>query len=157
MANRPEPKFSWNNCAQNSKKTFMCPNFYTNRVLSIPNVIFLQICWVFWSYVYYIAKNYLPLLQQNADWLKKIGLVGMLLKVVTGWLEKHGKPSQLAVCPLINAIFQDDYPACFCEERCLECMGISSFYCLSIHLIFSESLPMWVYLIQLFNIKRKEI
>ena len=33
MANRPVPKFSWNNCAQSSKKTFMCPNFHTNRIL----------------------------------------------------------------------------------------------------------------------------
>ena len=32
------------------------------------------------TYVYYIAKNYLPLLQQIADSLKKIGLVGTLLQ-----------------------------------------------------------------------------
>ena len=31
-----------------------------------------------WSYVYYIAKNYLPLLQQIADSLKKTGLMGTL-------------------------------------------------------------------------------
>ena len=32
-----------------------------------------------WSYVYYIAKNYFPLLQQIADSLKKKnGLVGTL-------------------------------------------------------------------------------
>ena len=46
---------------------------------SLPNVIFPQISRIFESYVYYIAKNYLPLLQQIADSLKKIGLVGTLL------------------------------------------------------------------------------
>ena len=35
-----------------------------------------------WSYVYYIAKNYLPLLQQIADSLKKTGLVGTLAHCV---------------------------------------------------------------------------
>ena len=33
MANRRVPKFSWNNCAQSYKKTFMCPKFRTNPVL----------------------------------------------------------------------------------------------------------------------------
>ena len=33
MANRQVPKFSLNNCAQSSKKTFMCPKFCTNSVL----------------------------------------------------------------------------------------------------------------------------
>ena len=33
MANRQVPKFSLNNCAQSSKKTFMCPKFCTNPVL----------------------------------------------------------------------------------------------------------------------------
>ena len=33
MANRRVPKFSLNNCAQSSKKTFMCPKFCTNPVL----------------------------------------------------------------------------------------------------------------------------
>ena len=33
MANRRVPKFSLNNCAQSSKRTFMCPKFCTNSVL----------------------------------------------------------------------------------------------------------------------------
>ena len=33
MANRRVPKFSWSNCAQSPKKTFMCPKFCTNPVL----------------------------------------------------------------------------------------------------------------------------
>ena len=33
--------------------------------------------------MYYIAKNFLPLLQQIADWLKEIGLVGTLCH--TSW------------------------------------------------------------------------
>ena len=33
MANRQVPKFFLNICAQGSKKTFMCPKFYTNPVL----------------------------------------------------------------------------------------------------------------------------
>ena len=32
MANRQEPEFSLNNCAQSSKKTFICPKFRTNPV-----------------------------------------------------------------------------------------------------------------------------
>ena len=34
MTNRRVPKFSLNNCAQSSKKTFMCPKFCTNPVLN---------------------------------------------------------------------------------------------------------------------------
>ena len=33
MTNRRVPKFSLTNCAQSSKKTFMCPKFCTNLVL----------------------------------------------------------------------------------------------------------------------------
>ena len=33
MAKRRVPKFTLNNCAQSSKKTFICPKFYTNPVL----------------------------------------------------------------------------------------------------------------------------
>ena len=33
MANRRVPEFSLSNCAQSSKKTFMCPKFCTNPVL----------------------------------------------------------------------------------------------------------------------------
>ena len=32
MANRQVPKFSSNNCAQSSKKAFMCPKFHTTPV-----------------------------------------------------------------------------------------------------------------------------
>ena len=48
----------------------------------MPNVIFPQISRLFYSFVYYITKNYLPLLQQIIDSLKKIGLVGTLLTVL---------------------------------------------------------------------------
>ena len=54
-------------------------NFVPMQYKSLPNVIFPQISRIFESYVYYIAKNYLPLLQQIADSLKKIGLVGTLV------------------------------------------------------------------------------
>ena len=49
MANQQVPKFSWNNCAQSSKKTFMCPNFCTNAVLKHTKChsLFPLICWVF--------------------------------------------------------------------------------------------------------------
>ena len=40
---------------------------------------FFTIFFDFWSYVYLFAKNYLPLIQQIADLLKKIGLVEILL------------------------------------------------------------------------------
>ena len=65
---------------QSSKKTFMCPKYRSNPVLKytkchIPTNLsnFLKLC-------LQIAKNYLPLLQQIADLLKKIGLVGTLAK-----------------------------------------------------------------------------
>ena len=84
MASRRVPKLSYDNCVQSSKNTFMCPKFHTNPVLKCryakPNVIFPQICRIFKRFVYYIARNYLPLLQQIADSLKKIGLVGTLDK-----------------------------------------------------------------------------
>ena len=80
MTNRRVPKFSLNNCAQSSKKMFMCPKFCTNPVLNYTKCHlstnlsnFLKLCLLL-----YIAKNYLPLLQQIADSLKKIGLVGTL-------------------------------------------------------------------------------
>ena len=73
MANRRVPKFSLNNCDQSSKKTFMCPEFCTNPVLKYTK------CQIFQSYIYYIAKNYLPLLQQIAGLLKKIGCLVLLI------------------------------------------------------------------------------
>ena len=51
------------------------------RYSSIPKVIFPQICRIFQSYVYHIVKRYLPLFQQIADSLKKIGLVGTLIVI----------------------------------------------------------------------------
>ena len=45
---------------------------------------FPKICQIFQSYVYYVAKNYLPLLQQIADSLKKISLVGTLVGCTLG-------------------------------------------------------------------------
>ena len=78
MANRQVPKFSLNNCAQSPKKTFMCPKFRTNPVLMYTKChistnlsSFLKLCLLY-------CQKYLPLLQQIADSLKKIGLVGTL-------------------------------------------------------------------------------
>ena len=78
MANRRVPKFSLNNCAQSPKKTFMCPKFHTNPVLKYTKYhistnlsSFLKLCLLY-------CQKYLPLLQQIADSLKKIGLVGTL-------------------------------------------------------------------------------
>ena len=79
MANRRVPKFSLNYCAQSPKKTFMCPKFRTNPVLmyakrhiSTNLSSFLKLCLLY-------CQKYLPLLQQIADSLKKIGLVGALV------------------------------------------------------------------------------
>ena len=79
MANRQVPKFSLNNCAQNPKKTFMCPKFrtnpvsmYTKRHISTNLLSFRKLCLLY-------CEKYLPLLQQIADLLKKIRLVGTLL------------------------------------------------------------------------------
>ena len=78
MANRQVPEFSVNNCVQSSKKTIMRPKFCTNPVLkytkchistNLSNFLKLRL-------LRYIAKTYLPMLQQTADSLKKIGLVG---------------------------------------------------------------------------------
>ena len=75
MANRRVPKFSLSICAQSPKKTFMCPKFrtnpvlmYTKRHISTNLSSFLKLC------LLYCQKD-LPLLQQIADSLKKIGLV----------------------------------------------------------------------------------
>ena len=79
MANQLVPKFSLNNCAQSSKKTFMCPKFCTNPELKYTKCHISPNCQIFQGYIYYTAKNYLFLPQQIADLLKKIGLVGTLL------------------------------------------------------------------------------
>ena len=51
------------------------------KLVGILNVIFRQICPLFQSYVYQFAENNLSLnlIQQIADLLTKIGLVGTLL------------------------------------------------------------------------------
>ena len=79
IANQRVPKFSLNNCAQSSKKTFMCSKFHTNPVFKYTKCHISTNLSNFESYVYYIAKNYLLLLLQIADSLKKIGLVATLL------------------------------------------------------------------------------
>ena len=78
MANQRVPKFSLYNCAQSSEKTFMCPKFHTNPVfkytkchISTNLLNFLKLCLLY-------CQKLLPLLQQIADSLKKIGLVGTL-------------------------------------------------------------------------------
>ena len=68
-------------------------NFVPIWYLSIPNVIFSQI---FYSYVYYIAKTYLPLFQHIANSLKKIGLVGTL----------PSKILMFSIAPKFNFCFQ---------------------------------------------------
>ena len=79
MANRRVPKFFFNNCAQSTGKTFMCPTFRTNAIFKYTKCYistnlssFLKLCLLY-------CQKYLPLLQQIADSLKKIGLVGTLL------------------------------------------------------------------------------
>ena len=62
------------------KRRLCALNFTPIQYLSILNAIFPQICRISLSYVYCIAKNYLPLLQQIANSLKKIGLVGTLVQ-----------------------------------------------------------------------------
>ena len=52
------PKFSWNNCAQSSRKMFMSPKFCINPVLKYNKCPISQISQIFWSYVYHIAKIY---------------------------------------------------------------------------------------------------
>ena len=86
MANQQVPIFSWNNCVQSSRKTFMCPDFHTHRVLKYTKC-HISTNWLSFlkSYVYHIAKNYLPLLQQIADWLKIISPVGTQVSDVNCW------------------------------------------------------------------------
>ena len=79
MANQRVPKFSLNKCAQSPQKTFMCPKFCTNPVLMYTKChistnlsSFLKLCLLY-------CQKYLPFLQQIADSLKKISLVGTLL------------------------------------------------------------------------------
>ena len=63
----------------------MCPKFHTNPVFNYTKCHistnlsnFLKL-----SLLRYIAENYLPLIQQIADLLKKIGLVGTLILTQT--------------------------------------------------------------------------
>ena len=58
--------------------------FVPIRYLSMPNLIFPQICQIFQSYGYHIAKNPLPLFQLIADLLKKTSLMGTLPSSIFG-------------------------------------------------------------------------
>ena len=53
-------------------------NFATVHFLNMRKVIYPQIFRLLQSCVYHIAKNFLPLIQQIADLLTKIGLLGTL-------------------------------------------------------------------------------
>ena len=60
----------------------MCPKFHTNLVFKYTKCHISTNLSKFLKLVDYVAKNYLPLLgllQQIADSLKKVGLVGILL------------------------------------------------------------------------------
>ena len=78
MADWRVPKFSLNNYAQSSKKTFMSPKFCTNPVLkhtkchSSTNLSnFLKLC------LLYCQKSF-ALAPTNRQFAEKIGLVGTL-------------------------------------------------------------------------------
>ena len=79
MTNRRVPKFSLNNCAQSSKKTFMCPKFRTNPILKYTkyhistNLLnFLKLCLLH-------CKKLFALAPTNRRLAEKIGLVGTLV------------------------------------------------------------------------------
>ena len=83
MPNRRVPKFSLNNYAQISKKTYMCPKFCSNPVLkytqshiSTKLSNFLKLCLLYCQKLFALAPTI-------ADSLKKIGLVGTLLLTIT--------------------------------------------------------------------------
>ena len=60
----------------------MCPKFHTNLVFKYTKCHISTNLSKFLKLVDYVAKNYLPLLgllQQIADSLKKVGLVGILI------------------------------------------------------------------------------
>ena len=88
MANRRVPKFSLNNCAQSPQKAFLCPKFCTNPVWKYTKCHISTIFSKSYVYYQYIAKKYLPLLQQIVDLLKKIGLVGTLTGDHSNFLAK---------------------------------------------------------------------
>ena len=55
-------------------KTRMCPKFCTNPILNHAKSLFHKYV-DFFGYVYYIVKNYMPVIEQIADSLTKIGLM----------------------------------------------------------------------------------
>ena len=69
----------------------MCPKFHTNPVFKYTKCHISTNCLIFYSYVYYIVKNYLSLLQQIADMLKKIGLVETLMSALSHFNKIFGK------------------------------------------------------------------
>ena len=78
MANRRVPKFFLNNCAQSSKKTFMCPKFCTNPVLKYTKCHistnlsnFLKLCLLYCQKLFALAPT-------NHRFAEKIGLAGTL-------------------------------------------------------------------------------
>ena len=78
MANRRVPIFSLNNCAQTTKKTFMCPKFssnpllkYTQSHISTKLSNFLKLCLLYCQKLFALSPTI-------ANSLKKIGLVGTL-------------------------------------------------------------------------------
>ena len=67
MANWRVPKFSLNNCAQSSKKTFMCPKFSTNPVLKYTQCHistnlsnFLKLCLLYCQTLFALAPTRNP-------------------------------------------------------------------------------------------------
>ena len=78
MANQQVLKFSLNNCAQSSKKTFTCPKFCTNPVLKYTqshistNLLnFLKLCLQYCQKLFALAPT-------NRQFAEKIDLVGTL-------------------------------------------------------------------------------
>ena len=75
MANRRVPKFSWNNCAQSSRKTFMCPSIHTNWVLKYTKC--------------HISTNLLSFLKLCVRYCQKL----FALAPTSRWLAEKNRPS----------------------------------------------------------------
>ena len=78
MANRRVPIFSLNNCAQSSKKPFMCAKFHTNPVIKYTQCHistnlsnFLKLCLLYCQKLFTLAPT-------NRQFAEKTGLVGTL-------------------------------------------------------------------------------
>ena len=84
MANRRVPKFFLNNCAQSSKKTFMCPKFCTNPVLKYTKCHistnlsnFIKLCLLYCQKLFALAPT-------NRRFAEKNRLSGNTAAVITG-------------------------------------------------------------------------